>query len=171
MTAQGRRFAYICDISGSMEAGVGGDAQTTRLTVLKQELERSIRSLPGRSHFAVVLFSGQAEFLGKRREWVNASDAGKQWARRVIATLTTGGDTQPLPAFEQVFRLRPRPDAIYFMTDGEFSESVVTEILKLNATDRIPVHCITLISTEGQSLMQRIAELTGGTYKHISGTP
>lgn len=168
--ARGSRFAYICDISGSMDGGVGGDAQTRRIDILRAELDRSVRSLGERSSFAIVLFSSDSRALGERQGWVPASDAGKSWARRAISQIKSEGDTQPSSAFEIVFKLRPRPDAIYFMTDGEFDESHVQRVAALNASLKIPVHSITFVSQQGEEKMRRIADQSGGTYTHVSGT-
>lgn len=167
--ARGNRFAYVCDVSGSMSIGVGADGQTARIDVLKGELLRSILALEERSSFAVALFSSESAFLGGRSEWVTSGQVGKSWARRAVAAIGPGGDTQPRPAFELVFKLRPRPDAIYFMTDGEFDESNVEAILALNEKAKIPIHCITVISSQGAEQMRRIAEASGGKYTHFAG--
>jgi hypothetical protein len=75
----------------------------------------------------------------------------------------------PFPAFEVVFSLRPRPDAIYFMTDGQFEPSVAVELARLNVEDRIPIHCICFVSKEAEALMKKIAEDSGGTYTYVAG--
>ncbi|MFI4872787.1 MAG: hypothetical protein ACIARQ_13310, partial [Phycisphaerales bacterium JB061] len=67
-----------------------------------------------------------------------------------------------------VYDIRPRPDAIYFMTDGEFDESIADIIIRRNKERPMPVHCITFVSREGESVMRRIARETGGTYTHIA---
>lgn len=43
-----------------------------------------------------------------------------------------GGGTNPQPAFEQAFRLEPRPDVIFFMTDGAIPASVIPRVAALN---------------------------------------
>ncbi len=167
--ARGNRFAYICDVSGSMDLGVGGDGQTRRIDLLKAELDRSIRGLLEASRFNVVFFSTGSVAMGDRRDWMNATDPNKKWAREMIQKIRADGATEPLPAFKLVFTLRPRPDAIYFMTDGEFDEANIAEIARLNAEYRIPIHCISLISREGEPLLKKIADQSGGSYKHFAG--
>jgi hypothetical protein len=168
--ARGSRFAYICDISGSMDLGVGGDGQTRRIDILRGELDRSIRSLLDASKFNVVLFSTGSAALGDRHEWISASDTNKKWAHDAIMKIKADGATEPLPAFKIVFNLRPRPDAIYFMTDGEFDPANIAEIARLNAEFHIPIHCISFISREGEPLLKKITEQSGGTYKHFAGS-
>lgn len=166
--ARGTRFIYICDVSGSMDATVG-NGTTRRIDILKVELLRSLEELLEKAHFFVCLFSSDAQPLGNRMEWIVASDAGKQWARRTIPLIVAQGGTEPMNAFRVALSLRPRADAIYFMTDGEFAEEYATQIANMNADYKIPIHCITFVSREGESTMKRIAAESGGTYTHVPG--
>ena len=166
--ARGTRFAYICDISGSMDAGVGVSS-IKRIDILKTELGKSLDSLLENAYFFVTLFSTDTKPLGGRLEWIQATDAGKQWQRRTVPLIQAEGSTEPVPAFKMVFSLRPKPDAIYFMTDGEFNEEYVALIARLNAEWRIPIHCITFVSREGEKIMRKIAADSGGTYTHFAG--
>jgi hypothetical protein len=166
--ARGTRFAYICDVSGSMDAGVGVGS-LKRIDILKSELSKSLDALLENASFFVGLFSTNAAPLGGRLEWISASDAGKQWARRTVPLIVAEGSTEPVNAFKIVFSLRPKPDAIYFMTDGEFLEEYAAQIARMNAEWRIPIHCITFVSREGEKVMRKIAADSGGTYTHVSG--
>src|SRR5207249_1934680 len=96
---------------------------------------------------------------------------GKRVAKTLITTLAAGGGTNPLPGFELIYKLKPHPDAIYFMTDGQFDNSVVEEVAALSEKVKIPVHCICLGSKEGEENMRRIAKLTHGTFRFIGGKP
>jgi hypothetical protein len=160
--ARGTRFAYIVDVSGSMS--IGG-----RIETLRQELSQSILALLENARFFIALFSSSATPLGGRREWVEASDAGKRWARKSLEMIQPGGGTDPLPAFIMVYSMRPRPDAIYFMTDGEFDESIGLQIIRLSEENRIPIHCITFVSRGAEQMMRQIAASSGGTYTHVPG--
>lgn len=166
--ARGTRFAYICDISGSMDQGVGS-GELRRVDILKSELGKSLNSLLENAFFFVSLFSTESKAMGGRMEWVASTDAGKQWAKRTVPLIVAEGATEPMAAFKMVFRLRPKPDAIYFMTDGEFNEEYVNEIARLNAEYHIPINCITFVSREGEKMMRKIAQQSGGTYAHFSG--
>ncbi|MBL8875164.1 MAG: VWA domain-containing protein [Phycisphaerae bacterium] len=159
--ATGSRFVFIVDVSGSMSLGGKIDA-------LRGQLTRSIQNLVETSTFAVFTFSDDAAPLGNARDWTQAIEERKRWARKIIGTLTPGGATVPMNAFRAAFRLRPRPDAIYFMTDGEFDPSVADEIARLN-TSRIPIHCIAFTSPESEQQMRRIATQSRGTYTFVPG--
>ena len=159
--AQGSRFCYIVDVSGSM-------ALAGKIEALKGELIRSIAALFENADFIVIPYSGGAAPMGGRAEWTQATDPGKASARRDVLALQTGGTTIPLPAFEIAYQLKPRPDAIYFMTDGEFDEAIAGEIIRLN-TAEIPIHAITLINDDAAPYMRDIARRSGGTYHHVRG--
>jgi len=161
--AAGNRFAFMVDVSGSMS--VGG-----KIERLRAELSRSVDALLQNSHFAVIPFSsGQTQPLGGRAGWLDATDRGKRAAVRAIETLNADGGTEPSPAFQLVFSFRPRPDAIYFMTDGEFSPEVALEVAAMNAQARIPVHCLCFVSEESAELMRKIARESGGSYTFVPG--
>jgi hypothetical protein len=166
--ARGTRFAYVIDISGSMDLGIGMGS-LKRIDVLKTELGKSVAALLENAHYFVALFSSDAKPMGGRLEWVAANDSGKQWGRRTIPLIAAEGETIPVPAFKMVLTLRPRPDAIYFMTDGEFDKDYANQIARLNSDFRIPIHCITFISKEGEDVMRKIAADSGGTYTHVPG--
>lgn len=164
--ARGSRFAYIVDVSGSME----GD----RLSALKRALLASIGGLYEQAHFTVVLFSSDAVALTGNR-WVPATERAKKEIEKDIRAMRAFGGTNPLPAFEIVFAMRPRPDAIYFMTDGQFADGeedkALARIARLNdrGDRRTPIHCITFIERSSERLMRQIARQSGGTYTHVEG--
>lgn len=158
--ATGRRFAFIVDVSGSMRG--------PRIERLRKELVTAISGLAEHQTFVVILFSSDPVPLGGRQNWTDATQSGKQWAINEVLQIQAGGGTIPSPAFEVAFRMRPRPDAIYFMTDGIFHESHVGQIASMNRRGRtVPIHCITFEDRSGEAMMRRIASQSGGTYVHI----
>lgn len=159
--ATGSRFVYIVDTSGSM--AVGGKMQA-----LQRELVKSVEGLLEAADFLVITYNDSATPLEGRQSWVNADDRGKRFARRAVAKLNSGGGTQPSPAFSLAFAMRPPPEAIYFMTDGEFPEEVANDIAALNAEYKVPIHCIAFVSRNSEDLMRRIASQSGGTYTFVA---
>jgi hypothetical protein len=81
------------------------------------------------------------------------------------------GATNPLPGFEIIFTLKPRPDAIYFMTDGEFDPTVVEAVASLNQKSRIPIHCVCLGPEAATENMRKIAKASKGTFIVIGAKP
>lgn len=161
--ARGSRFVYIVDVSGSMQ----GD----RLLALKRELTNSVDGLVGASSFLIVLFNSDAVPLGGRARWTDASEPNKRRTMEMIGKVSAGGGTYPAPAFDIAFSLKPRPDAIYFMTDGLFDPAVAEQVSRLNRSGErpTPIHCIAFVSREAESLMRDIARASGGTYVFVPG--
>ncbi len=160
--ARGARFAYIVDVSGSM----GGP----KLELLKEQLVSSISGIVDSGSYFVVAFSSGPQPLHPAVKWMDASGKNKKDSTTMVRRLEAGGGTEPLGAFQLVFGLRPRPDAIYFMTDGEFDDAIIDTISKLNRGARkVPIHCIALMDDSGADLLKRIARDSEGTYTHIKG--
>lgn len=168
--ARGSRFVYICDVSGSMNERDSSEG-ASRLACLKLELTRSLNQLLEHMSFGVIVFSSDARPLGGTLRWINATESGKRFANERVSEITAFGGTEPWPAFEQAFVMRPAPDAIYFMTDGVFDPSVALKIAQRNTgSKKIPIHCITLVEKSGEEVMRKIAAESGGTYQHVSGS-
>lgn len=161
--ARGSRFAYIVDISGSMTG--------PKIETLRRELTGSLESLNEHASFFVVLYSHEPRIIGGKRQWERAIRRAKDFAQRDISAIAAGGATNPLPAFEIVFDIRPRPDAIYFMTDGQFPDLVAQEVARMNSSwiEPTPVHTISFVSREAEEQLRRIANSSGGTYTHVDG--
>ena len=159
--AQGRRFVFIVDVSGSMRFG-------GRIERLRTELIESVNAMQEGSEVLIVLFSDDAQILGGGRPaWTSISTRSRSNIRRSVEQIVTRGGTLPLPAFREAFALRPHADAIYFMTDGEFPSDQGEQILFDNKDPRIPIHCIAFMSQFAEPMMKRIAQHSGGTYTYI----
>lgn len=162
--ARGTRFAYIVDVSGSMDGG--------RLRALQGALAASIQGLSEGARFSIVLFSSDADGL-TRPGWVEVSERSVADTMILIRGISASGGTNPLPGFELVFEMTPPPDAIYFMTDGIFAEAekVAQLIDRMNRSSggRAAIHCITFVDRDAEAIMRTIANRSGGTYTHISG--
>lgn len=167
--ARGNRFLYICDTSGSMDTpDAGANKPLKRIDRLKLELNESIRGLLDSSTFYVVFFNSGPQTIQDQRAWITANTAGKRRASDQVNVLAAFGGTEPWPAFEIAFQFKPQPDAIYFMTDGEFNPEVAAMIASANQGPRkVPIHCISFISNAGEEVMRKIAADSGGSYKHV----
>lgn len=161
--ARGSRFVYVVDISGSMR----GD----KLNLLKRELKESINAMPENGQFLIVFFESEAVPIHRRERWIDASLKNKKEAAAAIDAIEARGGTNPAPAFVIGLSLRPKPDAVYFMTDGLFEDNVVDRVLQMNrGASKVPVHCLSLVDRASEPLMRRLAQETGGTYHHIEST-
>jgi predicted metal-dependent peptidase len=164
--ARGSRFAYIVDISGSMN--------DQRMSALKREVIASIAGLLDHAKFTVVTYNSRAESLTGSR-WFVADERSKRETGSEIGGLVSSGGTEPSHAFAMVSRMRPKADAIYFMTDGNIAGDeqgkLVRRINLMNRSSgvRTRVHCITFMNKDSEKFMRRIARMTGGTYTHVGG--
>ncbi|HLP84677.1 MAG TPA: VWA domain-containing protein [Phycisphaerales bacterium] len=159
--ASGNRFAFVVDVSSSMEAD-------NRIARLKQEIRATVDNLAETAEFVIYTFSDESRVLGGKAEWRQASAATRRRVLAEVDSIVLGPSTQPLPAFEGVFAIRPRPDAVYFMTDGQFEETVVERVAIMSrSAGGVPVHCICFGDDAGGQLLQRIASITKGTYTFI----
>lgn len=168
LEVRGSRIVYIVDVSGSMYL-------EGRLERLKRELIDSLRELPEHGHFSIVTFQSVPRSL-MGRGWTAATGANKSAAEVEINNMQAAGGTVPGPAFQGAFDLSPRPDAIYFMTDGEFeqyAQALMGDIEDWNRRGRrpTPIYCITFGTDTARAVMQRIADRSGGGYVHVESGP
>jgi hypothetical protein len=160
--ASGRRFLIIADRSGSMSG-----AKFERLVT---EINQTVKGLKSGAKFYVIFYDDTAvPYPGTR--WLSGRrDAAslEQW----MADMGTGGLTNPLPAFQIAFtQVHPRPDAIFFMTDGLFAPMVADVIPTLNSARRVvPIHSISFVDRSAEPWLRKIAEDSKGTYRHVDLT-
>ena len=159
--AKGTRFCIIADRSGSMEG--------PKLDFVKEEILETLSTMRGRGRFQLIFFNTRDLSYpepGWRHPKKERTDVAT-W----LQTVTAGGGTYPTPAFRVALSLSPRPDAIFFMTDGLFPDQVVDEVADLNRRGerRVQIHTISFMDTSAEALMRKIASDSGGRYRHVSG--
>ena len=76
LEAKGRRFAYIVDLSGSMNT-LTGQGVFTRWELTRSELIRSIDALDQHAQFAIVLYSSNAVAVFGQGNWTGRGPLGK----------------------------------------------------------------------------------------------
>jgi hypothetical protein len=176
--AKGKRFCIIADCSGSM-AGAP-------ILYLKQEMVKTLASLRDDSQFYIIFFSSQA-YPMQSPTWVNGGKANVSRVVPWVQAVPAFGGTQPTTAFVKAFQLKPRPDVIFFMTDGIIPVTVPDQVAALNrAEPRIvintimfahpnilgtgrpaPLAVLTQSLNLAANLLSRIAKDSGGTYDMV----
>jgi hypothetical protein len=158
--AVGRRFCIIADRSGSMEG--------PKVEYVKQEVLETLTTMKVGGRFQLIFFN-HVELPYPKPGWHNPRQerpAVAEW----LKTFEGSGGTTPTPAFRAAFELSPRPDVIFFMTDGLFPPNTVQEIAAMNSGERkTQIHTISFMDTSAESLMKQIAADSGGRYRHVSG--
>lgn len=175
LEATGKRFVYIVDRSGSMDSTLTS-GEMTRWELTQVELIRSLHGLAANVEFYVILYSTAPTPLLTELQWLKANKGNKAAASVAVMAQFPGGGTFPENAFEIVYQLDPAPDAIYFMTDGEFKEEVPAQIARLNRRSRTPIHCILFGESRNlqnfakvEAMLKNIARTSNGRYRHVVG--
>ncbi|MGF1580799.1 MAG: hypothetical protein ACFCD0_15665 [Gemmataceae bacterium] len=185
--AQGRRFCIIADYSKSMEERLSkADQQSAFIKIegatyrrnlmgyLQKELTDTLRSIQPQNNFYVLFFSTKTKHMPVRK-WLNGGKSAEtviRWANEIKPFART----RPYGAFKAAFALEPRPDVIFFMTDGLIPPDTASKVAKLNDGQRkVRIYTIQLISKAAslsptkvrgfQAQMKQIANESGGLYR------
>ncbi len=161
VTARGRRIGYVVDVSASMESG-------GRIWLALGELKRSLAGLPDFAWFYVTLFSNELLVPPFQRSWQRAVPTELTRMDRWIDSVSTRGGTRPGPAFERLFSLDPKPDAIFFLTDGEVPADTPALVRRLN--DRIRptvINTVAFGSEAGRAALEEMARDSDGVFRFV----
>ncbi len=155
------RLCFVLDVSGSME----GD----RLTLLREEMTRTLERFDDGGRFNVILFSDQVrKWKGKLVEMDERSRAS---ARRTIRGMRAGGGTALFDGLEEGLE-DVEVDTIILLSDGmpsvgriQGTEQILDEINRRNALRRVVIHTVSVGGSSG--LLRRLAEASGGAYREV----
>lgn len=157
----GNRIVYIADYSGSMSAG-------GRMRTLLRELATSVASLPDYVQFHVILFNHSFITAPDLEGWARAQPSELNKLIAWLDTIAPTGGTDPVPAFVHAMKLDPKPDVIFFMTDGIIPPQAAPSILNMLASERrIVVHTIAFGETQGHDMLRQISTNTGGDFRYV----
>jgi hypothetical protein len=180
----GKRAAYIVDFSLSMTSDVikGG----TRIAALKKELIRSISALNPKMNFTVIFFSHRAwgvdapgdapassgwDGFGQPplMNWYPATPNIKEEFLGKVRAMNPDGNTQWYPPLKMAFAMKPPPDTVYLLSDGEPRDfdQVLNDMDDINV-NKVPVDTIAfeLPGTPARYMMD-IAKATGGKFSMV----
>lgn len=184
-SGQAKRVCLIIDMSKSL--------REEQIAVIKDRLVETLDYLGSGQYFEVVFFSGPCWFVGDdaneiRKGWgrgKNHHDYSPppdglpqgQWrparhyildkARKyVFDTLHTTVGTDWRHPFQIAYNMDPKPDVIYFLTDGRVDNSELTLNIIRSEGRGIPVNTIAfgLKDQDGVSSLREMSELTNGEH-------
>jgi hypothetical protein len=178
--ARGQRICIIMDRSGSMKGAP--------IAALKAELFKTLMSLRPEVEFFLIFFNSDP-MPQPIPTWLRGG-AGVPLVAPFIQMMPAEGLTNPAAGFNIAFRLNPRPDVIFFMTDGQVTVGTTQEtvkfILAMNSQGPpIPIHSI-LFSHSGNmarspkqakemeiaaAFLRHIAFHSGGTFSAVALPP
>ena len=178
LAAEGRRFVYIVDKSGSMSTGwnaipgnlsVGRSSGDTRWRRAVDELLKSIAKLPTVARFQAYLYDSGLSSPPWNEDWVSAGSRGRSRVQNWVSRIVPGGGTQPVDAIQSALLLQPPPDAIFLLTDGEFPVEPALQVLQTMKSQgvRCPVHTVALGSQAGADILRELSRVTGGRTRVV----
>jgi len=155
----GQTLVYVVDCSDSMN-----DYGKWRRA--SEELVRAIEELTYDQRYFVIFFSDGAYPMDADSPVPATYDEVDQ-TRRWVQQIEPNGGTNPLPAL--LYALSLKPDAIYFLSDGQFDPMVIRELRQQNprSAGQIPIHTISFVSRETVGLMRTIARQSGGRFRFV----
>lgn len=165
-----RLICYVCDGSGSM---------MDKLFHLKDELAKAYSSLRVSQAFNILFFVEDKE-VHAFPALMLATAQNKEKAQKFLEEISTGPSSNPIPALR--FAFSQKPQLIYFLTDGDFekssvtNEDVINEIKKLNASGSVKINTIAFFTPKTpederkacQDLLSKIAAANGGNFRTVS---
>ncbi len=192
-----RHIAYVIDLSMSMRG--------RRDRLMRQELTRSIMSLPPGVHYQLIFFAGPSWVAGdtvempenrrtavvhsgdrrfqwesrggwqprgtrQRPEWIPLTESNREISLTQIREAKLVWGTNWEPALDMAFSLNPRPDVIYFMTDGVVRGdpmAVARRIGNRARTQNTVIHTVALMEPQAEAAMVSLASRSGGVATMI----
>lgn len=165
VSGEGNDFVFIIDCSGSM-------ADYGRWARAVDELTTSINGLSPKQNFLVLLYNNSYVSMNKPARMIPASPTAQKQAVQWVTQRFPDGWTFCAEAV--VAALKQRPDAIFLLSDGEFTDrsQVLGALRRFNQKDgegaQTPVHTIALGSHTGKYTMKHIAENNNGIFTLIT---
>ncbi len=172
-------IVFVIDRSGSMHRTFG---------LVRVEMQRSIMAmhacrpapwdeckLPNQAFHVIFFAEGDPQEQGARR-LVPASEDNKVSACAFIQEARAKGQTNPVPALRRAFAALDRAEdggkgkVMFLLTDGDFpdNQEVLETITELNRGVVINTILYGRRTAEAETVMQQIADASGGVYKFIS---
>ena len=189
------RIGFVLDNSGSMASNFTPDPGqatalsrkyegTDKLTICKEEIAQSLKSLDPRSHFNVIAFNTDVRTMSKNPIAANAGNVSKAFG--FLRSLPATGETNYYGALRAALDLgttldespnfKSTPDTLTFLTDGMPTRGEMTDAdtlvewyTALNRYTRVRTHVI-CFGTKGVDLvlLRGMAERNDGKFVHVA---
>ncbi|MFN0080335.1 MAG: hypothetical protein ACKVY0_28035 [Prosthecobacter sp.] len=198
-TAIGRRVVFVVDVSGSMSA-IGQGEKISRFDLLKKELVKSISQIPMGTAYQILFFSDFAwphnevdsrkpDALLKYRweiepkdfkqvkiptfKFLQASPFSLQDSREIIERSDNPGGTNWGSGLLMALNASPKPDVIFFMTDGNRSDEMGwIDIITAENKRRAPmtvIHTSAMQQPDAARELDDLARRNNGKFTVVMG--
>jgi hypothetical protein len=165
--AQGSKFVYVFDRSGSME-GFGGRP----LLAAKRELIRSLADLHDTCQFQIIFYNERPQVFrtgpgNPQLVWGNR--AGKEQAERFVRGIKANGGTRHLEALRMALGMSP--DVVFFLTDADEPRLTNDELQRVRRWNRsATIHSIEFgfgPQRNAESFLARLARQNDGQHIYV----
>ena len=163
IAAEAKRIAFVCDGSRWLE---------TKDEELFAELLRAVEPLGPDQQFSVIFYADGKATGSEGGRPIPATDDGKRKLRNWLGRFSAGRDSTPAPGLKLAFE--GKPDAVFFVSDGQFDryDHVQQLVTTLNPQRAVRVHAVGYFLNEAEDdsrrfveFMQTLAEENGGQFK------
>ncbi len=171
LRASGQRFVFVVDSSGSMRG--------KKWSAACRELLASVKRMGGQQSFYVIFFDHDTHPMFAQdkpeKDLLAVTSSNLIRLKRWLPSIKLGTATRPYFAMQLALRLKP--DAIFLLSDGEFSDPtrdfLLTENVKVGdegeRMPKVPVHTIGFHSPAAAVVLAPIAKENGGDYRFVGG--
>lgn len=162
---EGTHFMYVVDNSNSMHNGKFENAV--------YELGKSIDQLSETSFFYIIFYSDDAYPLfypNTVPRWVRATPENKDKVRYWLDTVHRCLQTRGEGAMAHALKLRP--DVLYLLGDGAFTDKAMQKTLELEGKVDVQIHTLGFnMKAEHAAGFQKIAKAFGGSFRSVQVAP
>ena len=195
---KGSHVVFVVDVSGSMSAvaEVGGKV-ISRFELLKRELTRSLSQLRGKVQYQVLYFShfawphnevdsndsaalakyeweikpGDRDVRIPRFSYLPVNPTNIARSRKIIEESNNPGGTNWGSGLLMALQASPKPDLVFFMTDGNRSDALswVDEVTAANARGkRAIIHTTAMMEPSAAQELNDLARRNGGKFTVVN---
>lgn len=193
--SSGRHLVFVVDVSGSMSARFDEDGKSvSRFELLKRELIRSLGQIKEGMSYQIIYFShfawphdeldstnfaeltryewrirpGQKNVKIPEFKYLSGHSANVRRSRRIIEESNNPGGTNWGAGLLMALSGNPKPDTIFFMTDGNSgdAETWVEEVTKFNqqGTKKTVIHTTAMMEPGSAEDLAELARQNGGKF-------
>jgi hypothetical protein len=151
-------IVFVLDRSGSMR----GD----RLSRVQYELRSAINGLGDDQKFNVLMYNSDVAHAlpSSRTDLLPASNANRRKAVDAAMKYSASGGTNGVLAIQEALKLRP--EAIVFLTDGEFDINVEEDVFDENKQGAT-IHTVSIGDGTSLDVLKKIASGSRGRFQHV----
>jgi len=169
LKAQGSKFVYVFDRSGSM-AGFGGRP----IKAAKRELLESLQDLDRIHQFQIIFYNQQPQVFappGRPPQLLFGDDRGKGEAGDFVRSIVASGNTDHMLALTMALRMSP--DVIFFLTDAnepQLTEEELASVRRMNSAGT-KIYAIEFGAgppREGDNFLRRLAAQNDGASGYVN---